>query len=331
MKRKWIYVFVLVVVALVGCKKQPSKAVAQSPVFSADSAYEYIRDQVSFGPRVPGTMAHYDCAMYLQKKLEGFGWAVRSEQGLMTDYKGDNQPVYNIIASLNPQIKQRILLCAHWDTRPWADEEDDYELRMKPVLGANDGASGVGVLLEVARELGKRQADSVGGNLGVDIVLFDCEDMGTPDFYTGKQTENTWCLGSQFWSDNYKKYGTMLYKGTKYKYGILLDMVGGTDAVFPKEYHSMEFASQYVEKIWRNAQRLGYGKYFVDQYCYPITDDHYYVSTIAGVPCVDIIHYSPDSDTGFASFWHTTRDDMSNINKQTLQVVGEVVLATIMN
>lgn len=331
MKRKWIYVFVLVVVALVGCKKQPSKAVAQSPVFSADSAYEYIRDQVSFGPRVPGTMAHYDCAMYLQKKLEGFGWVVRSEQGLMTDYKGDNQPVYNIIASLNPQIKQRILLCAHWDTRPWADEEDDYELRMKPVLGANDGASGVGVLLEVARELGKRQADSVGGNLGVDIVLFDCEDMGTPDFYTGKQTENTWCLGSQFWSDNYKKYGTMLYKGTNYKYGILLDMVGGTDAVFPKEYHSMEFASQYVEKIWRNAQRLGYGKYFVDQYCYPITDDHYYVSTIAGVPCVDIIHYSPDSDTGFASFWHTTRDDMSNINKQTLQVVGEVVLATIMN
>ena len=331
MKRKWIYVFVLVVVALVGCKKQPSKAVAQSPVFSADSAYEYIRDQVSFGPRVPGTMAHYDCAMYLQKKLEGFGWVVRSEQGLMTDYKGDNQPVYNIIASLNPQIKQRILLCAHWDTRPWADEEDDYELRMKPVLGANDGASGVGVLLEVARELGKLQADSVGGNLGVDIVLFDCEDMGTPDFYTGKQTENTWCLGSQFWSDNYKKYGTMLYHGTKYKYGILLDMVGGTDAVFPKEYHSMEFASQYVEKIWRNAQRLGYGKYFVDQYCYPITDDHYYVSTIAGVPCVDIIHYSPDSDTGFASFWHTTRDDMSNINKQTLQVVGEVVLATIMN
>ena len=114
------------------------------------------------------------------------------------------------------------------------------------------------------------------------------------------------------------------------QYGILLDMVGDPSATFPREYFSQQYAGSYVEQLWRTASRLGYSRYFVNQSTYyPITDDHYYVSTIAGIPCVDIIDYKPNTETGFAEWWHTRQDNMQNINKQTLQAVGETVLTTI--
>ena len=313
-------VLLSVLLAVAGCKPSKGRDTQVPQIdFCADSAYRYVQEQVAFGARVPGSGAHRDCAAYLRRQLERFGAQVEVQQGQLPDYKGDMQTVVNIIGRYESRHTQkRILLAAHWDSRPWADQEEDYADRQMPVPGANDGASGIGVLLEIARQLGLR--DSTGA---VDIVLFDCEDMGTPDFYTEKEREDTWCLGSQLWSREQR------HRNKEYQYGIVLDMVGAPDAVFPKEYHSLEFARQYTEKIWRIAEKQGYTQYFKDQIAYPITDDHYYVNTIAGIPCVDIIHYDTQSMTGFAHWWHTRLDDMRNISPATLDAVGRVVMATI--
>jgi Zn-dependent M28 family amino/carboxypeptidase len=224
--------------------------------------------------------------------------------------------------------RPRILLGAHYDTRPWCDEEEDYSDRFYNVPGANDGASGVGVLLEIGRQLGLRIADST-LRTPVDIVLFDCDDMGTPHFYTGQEREDTWCLGSQLWATNYanniKLSNSEASNG--YQYGIILDMVGAPDAVFPLEMYSTQYASNYQHQIWRAAEQLGYGSMWVKQQSYPITDDHYYINYIAGIPCVDVIHYDIRNATGFPHWWHTRNDNMDNISKSTLQAVGEVVMS----
>ena len=291
--------------------------------FSADSAYTYIAQQVAFGARVPGTDEHAVCGDWLVKKVAQYGAQVRNQYGTMINYAGEEQPIRNIVAFFEGSTPYTILLCAHWDSRPWSDEELLYEDRFAPVLGANDGASGVGVILEILRQLSTVKANG-GYTPSVQVVFFDCEDMGTPAHYTGKEREHTWCLGSQYWAKNYAQSSPI-----KIQYGILLDMVGDPSATFPREYFSVTHAATYVEQIWRTATKLGYGRYFVNQPAYPITDDHYYVSTIAGIPCVDIIDYKSNNGTGFAEWWHTQDDDMRNINKQTLQAVGETVITTI--
>lgn len=305
-------------------KQQQSSHSAVRYAFSADSAYHYIAQQVAFGARVPGSDEHSACGDWLFHKLAQFGAQVQNQYGTMPNYAGEPQPLRNIVAYLEGNTQHAILLCAHWDSRPWSDEEPLYENRFTPVIGANDGASGVGVILEIVRQLSIRKAQ--GEYIpSVQIVLFDCEDMGTPTHYTGKEREHTWCLGSQYWAKELKIQNSKF----KIQYGILLDMVGDPSATFPREYFSMTYAGNYVEQLWRTAAQLGYGRYFVNQAAYPITDDHYYVNTIAGVPCVDIIDYKPQNGTGFAEWWHTQQDDMRNINRQTLKAVGETVITTI--
>ena len=319
----------------------------ERPSFSADSAYAYIERQMAFGPRVPNGAAHMQCAVWLIEQLRAFGAEVELQKGFMPDYKGDNQQIYNIIGHFNtPETasRPRILLAAHYDTRPWCDEEGDYADRFYNVPGANDGASGVGVLLEVARQIGIRMADSALAT-PVDIVFFDCEDMGTPCTYTGAEREDTWCLGSQLWATNYAKNISSLERvkssarsdvqrtsvehtgGVSYTFGIVLDMVGAPDASFPREMYSTQYAGNYQQQIWHSAEQLGYGAIFTNQQSYPITDDHYYVNYIAGIPCVDIIHYDIRNATGFPHWWHTRNDNMDNISKPTLQAVGEVVMS----
>lgn len=317
---------------LSACGKK--QAVATRPSFSSDSAYAYIERQMAFGPRVPNSNAHMQCAVWLIEQLKAFGAEVELQKGFMPDYKGDNQQIYNIIGHFSPSLegeglsRPRILLGAHYDTRPWCDEEEDYSERFYNVPGANDGASGVGVLLEVARQLGLRVVDST-LSTPVDIIFFDCEDMGTPRVYTGAEREDTWCLGSQLWATNYanniKLSNSEASNG--YQYGIILDMVGAPDAVFPLEMYSTQYASNYQHQIWRAAEQLGYGSMWVKQQSYPITDDHYYINYIAGIPCVDVIHYDIRNATGFPHWWHTRNDNMDNISKSTLQAVGEVVMS----
>ena len=310
----------------VSCAKQQQSSTADVRcAFSADSAYTYIAQQLAFGARVPGSEAHEACGDWLVSELARHGAQVKSQHGTMTNYAGKPQAIRNIVAILEGNTSHAILLCAHWDCRPWSDEEELYENRFEPVMGANDGASGVGVILEMVRQLTLRKAK---GEFvpTVQVVFFDCEDMGTPNHYTGTQRDNTWCLGSQYWAQQLKIQNSKF----KINYGILLDMVGDPSATFPREYYSMQYAGSYVERLWREASKLGYGRYFVQQATYyPITDDHYYVNTMAGIPCVDIIDYKINTETGFAEWWHTQHDDIQNINKQTLQAVGETVLTTI--
>ena len=312
----------------VACQPKPKTITDVRWPFSADSAYSYIAQQVAFGARVPDTEAHEACGDWLVSELQRHGAEVIEQRGSMSNYATVALPLRNIIAHIPGNMPTTILLCAHWDTRPWSDEEADYDNRFLPVPGANDGASGVGVLLEVARQLQALRATNKIDQLpSVDIIFFDGEDMGTPSHYTGPQREDTWCLGSQLWAKEYMQ--TPIAQRTKYQYGILLDMVGDPSATFPREYFSVNYAGTYVEQIWRTAAKLGYGRYFVNQSAYPITDDHYYLNTLAGIPCVDIIDYKPNNGTGFAEWWHTQQDDMRNINHQTLQAVGETVITTI--
>ena len=321
----------MAVLVIIGtsCSKKP--AVIERPAFSADSAYAYIEKQMSFGPRVPNSAAHMQCAVWLIEQLRAFGAEVELQKGQMPDYRGNDQQIYNIIGhfyTLETASRARILLGAHYDTRPWCDEEDDYNERFYNVPGANDGASGVGVLLEIARQIGLRMSDSL-LTTPVDIIFFDVEDSGSPRFYTGAEREDTWCLGSQLWATNYADSRKPNGESTKpvYQFGIVLDMVGAPDAVFPREMYSTNYAPNYQQQIWRSAQRMGYGAMFSDQQSYPITDDHYYVNRIARIPCVDIIHYDIRNATGFPWWWHTRQDDISNISKPTLQAVGEVVMS----
>lgn len=334
--KSWIIGMVAGIACLLSaCGKK--QAVVSRPSFSSDSAYAYIERQMAFGPRVPNSNAHMQCAVWLIEQLKAFGAEVELQKGFMPDYKGDNQQIYNIIGHFTPvqrdsssHTSARILLGAHYDTRPWCDEEEDYSERFYNVPGANDGASGVGVLLEVARQIGLKLSNSDSGlSAPVDIIFFDCEDMGTPRIYTGAEREDTWCLGSQLWATNYanniKLSNSEASNG--YQYGIILDMIGAPDAVFPLEMYSTQYASNYQHQIWRAAEQLGYGAMFSKQQSYPITDDHYYINYIAGIPCVDVIHYDVRNATGFPHWWHTRNDNMDNISKSTLQAVGEVVMS----
>lgn len=290
------------------------------PAFNADSAYFFIEKQVSFGPRVPNTEPHKQTAKYLENTLKRLGAEVTVQQGTVTAYNNDQLEIFNIIGRVFPEKEKRIMLFAHWDTRHIADRDANPENKNTPILGANDGASGVGVILEIIRAL---KADSVEPKVGIDVIFFDAEDQGQPnDIQVGLKAD-TWCLGSQYWAQNPP------IKDFKPKYGILLDMVGAPDAVFPQEAVSLYYAQGIVNKVWSMAARIGYMSYFTGEIVEGgITDDHLYVNKLANIPSIDIIHYhEPLGD--FGHFHHTLEDDMDVISKNTLKVVGEVVLATI--
>jgi Zn-dependent M28 family amino/carboxypeptidase len=290
------------------------------PTFNADSAYHYTAKQVSFGPRVPGTAAHKKCANWLVKKLQGYCDTVIVQHFKARTYDKVLRNGQNIIGSFNPSYQNRILLMAHWDSRPFADHDKDPSKRQTPIDAANDGASGVGVLLEIARQIHLQKPGT-----GIDILLFDLEDWGPPS-YLNLYGEDYWGLGSQYWSKNPHIQG---YSAT---FGILLDMVGAKNATFPKEYFSRQYARYYVDLVWNKAFTLGYDNYFIDRDGYPIDDDHKYVNEIAGIPTLDIIHLDTKSSNGtFFEYWHTTGDTMDKIDKNTLKAVGQVLLTVIYN
>jgi Zn-dependent M28 family amino/carboxypeptidase len=289
-----------------------------SPDFNADSAYHFVDKQVAFGPRIPNSEAHKLCGNYLMEELKRFGAQVIEQKADLKAYDGTILHARNIIGSYRPEQPNRILLFSHWDSRPVADHDPDESLHKTPILGANDGASGVGVLLEIARNI-----QLLKPNWGIDIIFFDAEDYGTPDFVTNVPDGDWWCLGSQYWSKNPH------ISGYKARYGILLDMVGGRDATFYKEYFSKQSASGIVEKIWNTSRSLGYGRYFVDKNGGAITDDHVPIIDNLHIPCVDIIQHDPNTPSNFGWYWHTTKDDMNSIDKNTLKAVGQTLLEVI--
>lgn len=281
--------------------------------FNSDSAYNYIAKQVSFGPRVPNTQAHRNCGIWMESMLKKWCDTVYIQTFDAKSYKGEIWKAKNLIGCFNPKNPNRILLCAHWDTRPQADQ--DMKDKTTPSDGANDGGSGVGVLLEIARQLHILKPE-----LGVDIIFFDVEDGGS----NSSEIQDTWCLGSQYWG---KHPHVADYRA---KNGILLDMVGAKNAQFAREEMSMRFDNNFLGTVWQTAVTLGYGNYFIDYNKAGITDDHVYVSYFGGVPTIDIIDYDSKTESGFGSYWHTHDDNMSVIDKQTLMAVGKTVLQTVL-
>lgn len=289
----------------------------ETPKFDQQRAYEYVKKQVAFGPRVPNTKAQRECAHWLETELKKAGWLTNTQFAKVKAFNGAELDCYNIMGQLNPQAEKRILLAAHWDSRPFADR--DFKDKSKAIDGANDGASGVAVLLQIAHSIAR---DTALRNLGVDIVFFDAEDYGKPASAMVGDAENSWCLGSQYWAAH------IPVEGYKAEFGILLDMVGAKNAVFPKETFSMRYAMKQTNFIWDVAQAMGHKKVFPNQLGNPITDDHVYLNTIAGIPTVDIIHYN-NAVNDFFPHHHRHTDNIDIIEPETLGIVGNVVLQVI--
>ncbi len=325
MNRSRIALFLLLVFALTGAYFvwKPAAEVqaaevnlVETPDFKADSAYAFIEKQVQFGPRIPGSVASQNTLQFLVAKLKSYGWTVTEQPFTAFRYDGKKLQGTNIIAQFQPAIAKRILLAAHWDARSIADK--DSVRKDEPIDAANDGASGVGVLLEIARNLHEAKNKPA---VGVDIVLFDLEDHGEPNDYTGEHKPNSWALGSQHWAAN------LVPANYKAYYGILLDMVGGKGAMFPHEGSSMQYAPGIVRSVWATAADLGYSHLFVDQDAFGISDDHTAVNEIAKIQMIDIIDLrASNGGFEFGSFHHTHADNLANIDKSTLKAVGQTLL-----
>ncbi|MEO1711719.1 MAG: M28 family peptidase [Bacteroidota bacterium] len=317
----------LIVLVGVGCQNDgtetkdpvtpppPPKTQYKVPAFNGDSAMVYIAKQIDFGPRVPNSAAHTACKDWMAGQLRAFGWSVIEQDFKTKKFDGTIFNATNVIGQYNPKAKNRIFLAAHWDSRFHADSPLATERQDEPILGADDGASGVGILLELARVM---EANPIAGkDLGVDIVFFDVEDQGDSD------TQDSWCLGAQYWAAN------LHAPGYRPKYGILLDMVGSKHPRFTKDRVSMAYAPTVMNRVWSLAQSMGHGGMFVNIPTDALIDDHLYVNQIAGLPMIDIINRPAGSQTGFGHYWHTHEDDLDIIHQPTVQAVGQVMTAVV--
>ncbi len=319
-----VVVMALSIVLAAGCnrsgKKVPTAAqgidysAVVVPVFDADSAYQYVADQVACGYRTPGSEGQRRCADYLAAQMRRWCDTVIIQNFTTTLWDGREVPGKNIIASIEgrPGATKRVLLGAHWDSRLWADHDSDKANHRKPFDGANDGASGVGVLMELARAIATQPLD-----VAVDFIFFDVEDQGVPD-WADTYKEDSWCLGSQYWSRHpHTPYYTAVY-------GVLLDMVGTEQPRYTKEEVSRQYAAGIMNKMWTVADAIGYGSIFVNSETDPILDDHYYVNRLAGVPMIDVVQNS--RGVSFFKHWHTMGDNMEHVDRNSLKVIGEVLL-----
>jgi len=285
---------------------------ATAPDFNADNAYELIKQQVAFGPRVPGSVAHKKCAEWIQKEIKKYVDTVYEQKTtVIQPISNVKYPCNNIIGSINPTLSKRILLLCHWDSRPWADE--DVVNQDKPIDAADDAGSGVAILLEIAAKLKTTKPD-----IGVDFLFVDVEDVGKSELENPSNDITTFCLGTTYWAlhphvPNYTA-----------DFGICLDMVGAKGAQFPLEGYSAHNAGDYQKRIWDIANRIGYSSYFSYLAGGMITDDHVEVMRNIHIPTVDIINLQPSG--GFGKHWHTHQDNMSIIDKATLKAVGQTVM-----
>ena len=312
---KHLFFIAITIMTLLSCKSQKTsestsvveETITQVVNFDGQNAYNLVKTQCDFGPRVPGTPAHSKCAEWLERSLKQNCDTVIVQQGQVTTFDGKVLNIKNFVGSVNPSNSDRILLLAHWDCRPWADQDPDSTKHQEPVMGANDAASGVAVLLELSRLMKEKKP-----NIGVDILLVDAEDWGT------NSDEDSWALGTQYWVKNPH------VAGYKANFGILLDMVGAKGAKFSKEQYSLYYAKDVENTVWDVAQKSGYGGYFDDNNGGYITDDHVFVNEL-GIRCIDIIDMRTNSGTGFFAGWHTTDDTINWIDKDVLKAVGQVI------
>jgi len=297
--------FLAALLALAACGGDaPVGPTPGSPAFDGDKAMELVRTQVGFGPRVPGRQGHATQLAWMVAHLDSTGLDVRTDTFTHVTATGDTLRLTNVLARARPEATRRILLLTHWDTRPISDNASDPALRSTPIPGANDGASGTAVLLELAGLLADAPPP-----MGVDLLFVDGEDYG--DYGAGDML-----LGAKRYADTMPPEG----QGRPI-YGVLLDMVGDVDPRFPVEPTSVQWAQPVVRKVWGAARRLGYGKFFPDAVGQEIGDDHIPLLS-AGLPTVDVIDFSYGPGN---SWWHTPEDTPEHVSPHTLGMVGQVV------
>ncbi len=268
----------------------------QVPYFDKDRSFDMLVKQCDFGPRVPGTPEHKQCLDFLTTTMEQYADQVITQPFMFSfGVPAKTVTAYNVYAKFQPQKANRILLCAHWDSRPWADQDPDKKNHNKPVIGANDGASGVAVLLEIARLL-HEQPPAV----GVDIVFFDAEDAGQYN------DESSWAVGSQKFV---QEFSNELYP----RYGILLDLVGDADLQVYQEAYSAQVAGAIVNHVWQMASNLGLSN-FIPSVKFSVNDDHI-AFLRAGIPCIDIIDFE-------YPYWHTISDTPDKCSPESLGSMG---------
>lgn len=292
------------------CTSAP-KTKGALPAFDQERAYQDILSYEKLGFKIPGTDSHVKTGDWIVSELKGLGLTVHEQKTTAETFDHKTIPVRNIVGQVNPSAKTRYLMSAHWDTRPFADEDPEFTNRKKPVPGVNDGGSGVVVLLGLARALKGQEA------FGVDFVFLDAEDWGHPS------TENSYCLGTQYFAKH------PIPEGVKHKFGINFDMVGRMGASFPMEGYSFHRAPGVLQKIQMAAKSLGYQDYFPLTRAGSIIDDHVYLMQGLGIPVVDLIHLTPEGR--FPPEWHTVRDTSEAISRETLKVVGQTVLQVLWN
>jgi glutaminyl-peptide cyclotransferase len=280
------------------------------PRFDEDHAFSYLVAQCDFGPRNPGSDGYYACLDYLITELDQ-----SANEIILQDFSYQERRynkkynLENIIARFNPDAEFQTVISAHWDTRPWADQEDLPQDRDQPIIGANDGASGVAILLELAKIMGENPPP-----IGVNLVFFDGEDMGVPG------ENETYCQGSRFFAKNLPI--------PRPNEAINLDMVGDKQLVLPIERYSLEYHPKLVRHLWDRAKEMGLDA-FIGRVDYAIYDDHIPLNEIAGIPSIDIIDFKyPNS---YANFWHTMNDIPENCSEESLGQVGDLMVDYIYN
>ncbi|MBL1215386.1 MAG: M28 family peptidase [Ignavibacteriae bacterium] len=278
-----------------------------SPIFDADNAFAMIKKQTDFGPRNPNSEGHKNTLAFLSSKLNQYADEVILQNFEYPGYDGEKLSLTNIIGKFNPEKENRILLCAHWDTRPWADEEKDPQMQSIPIIGANDGASGVAVLLETARIISENKL-----NYGLDIIFFDGEDYGKANDLLN------FCLGSKYFSASVKQNDKPIF-------AILLDLVGDKNAQFKKELYSVQYAPDIVELVWNTAKFVNAAK-FINTVGNPIYDDHVPLNS-SGIKSINIVDVDyVGHNTTNRNYWHTHADSIDKIGIETLQQVGNVIV-----
>ncbi len=326
---KIVILLALLVIYCSSCKESKYKSIAISkpivatevPVFNADSAYSYVKKQVDFGPRVPASKAWSSCANWFLSQIKNKNVTLHEQKAVVKNHSNVSLPVHNIMAQYNPTATKRILIASHWDSRAIADQ--DTKQQKEPILGADDGASGVGIMLEMMRLLDANNNLKI----GVDFLFIDTEDVGPADYEATQLSDiermNAWCLGSQYWATNKipSKYNA--------SFGVLLDMVGGEGNTFTMEGTSTMFAASAMKKVWDAGNRLGYSSYYLYDKTPAVTDDHLFINQIARIPTIDIINHQINQEPSFGKCWHTHCDDMSRISKSTLKAVGQTLMQVV--
>ena len=290
---------------LVACGSR--QASAPSPPFDAAAALELVKTQTDFGPRVPGTEAHLQQLEWMESFLEPLA-AVLQRQSFTAHnpFWEEDVAAHNLLASFYPEKTQRLLLCAHWDSRPVADQEDPPV--EQPIDGAVDGAAGTAVLLQIARILSGHEPA-----YGVDLLFFDAEDLGVSGDY-----EYTYFFqGSRHFAE------VALETGYQPWFGILVDLIGDEPADYYKEYYSVRYAPDIVERVWSLADRLGLEQ-FKQQEGPALVDDHWILNREARIPTINITEGASDYP-----YWHTLEDTYDKVHAESIGAVGEVLVAVL--